>query len=74
MCLAVPAKLIEKNGLDGIVAFGDIKRNVRLDLLPDAQIGDYVLLHTGFAIEKVDEEQAKKMLATIQEVYGEVPV
>ncbi len=74
MCLAVPAKLVERNGLDGVVAFGDIRRNVRLDLLPDAQVGDFVLLHTGFAIEKVDEEQAKKMLETIQEVYGEIPV
>lgn len=74
MCLAVPAKICEKNGLDAVVEFGGIKRQIRLDLLPDAEVGEFVLLHTGFAIEKVNKEEAENILKTIQEVFGDVPV
>jgi len=74
MCLAVPARIYEKNGLDAIVEFGGVKRQVRLDLLPDAEVGEFVLLHTGFAIEKVNKEEAESILRTIQEVFGDVPV
>jgi hydrogenase expression/formation protein HypC len=74
MCLAVPARIYEKNGLDAIVEFGGVKRQVRLDLLPDAEVGEFVLLHTGFAIEKVNKEEAENILKTIQEVFGDVPV
>lgn len=70
MCLAIPAKIIEINGFDGVVDLSGVQRKVRLDLIPDAKIGDYVLLHTGFAIETVDEERAKEMLDTINKVFG----
>lgn len=70
MCLAIPAKIVEINGCDGVVDLSGVQRKIRLDLLPDAKIGDYVLLHTGFAIETVDEERAKEILDTINEVFG----
>jgi len=57
MCLAVPGKVIEINNTIGIVDFNGVKREVRLDLV-DVKIGDYVIVHTGFAIEKMDEKDA----------------
>ena len=68
MCLAVPAKVLEINGKVAIVDFGGVKREARLDLLPDVKIGDYVIVHTGFAIEKLDERTAKEILQAWEEV------
>lgn len=61
MCLAVPGKIIEIKANTGIVDFNGVKREVRLDLV-DAKIGDYVIVHTGFAIEKMDEKDALESL------------
>jgi len=61
MCLAVPGKIIEIKDNTGIVDFNGVKREVRLDLV-DAKIGDYVIVHTGFAIEKMDEKDALESL------------
>ncbi len=61
MCLAVPGKIIQIEGSIGIVDFNGVKREVRLDLV-DAKIGDYVIVHTGFAIEKMDERDALESL------------
>ncbi|NMC60225.1 MAG: HypC/HybG/HupF family hydrogenase formation chaperone [Candidatus Methanofastidiosa archaeon] len=61
MCLAVPGKVIEIKGSTGIVDFNGVKREVRMDLV-DAKIGDYVIVHTGFAIEKMDEKDALESL------------
>ncbi|HOC78080.1 MAG TPA: HypC/HybG/HupF family hydrogenase formation chaperone [Methanofastidiosum sp.] len=61
MCLAVPGKVIEIEGSIGIVDFNGVKREVRLDLV-DAKIGDYVIVHTGFAIERMDEKDALESL------------
>ena len=58
MCLAIPAKVIEVDKGVGKVDFGGVLRTVRLDLLEDVESGDYVLVHVGFAIEKLDEEEA----------------
>jgi len=64
MCLAVPGKIIEeqnvRNNRLGLVQFGGTKRPVFLDLVPEAKPGDYVLVHVGFAISKVDEDEAKR--------------
>ena len=70
MCLAVPGKVVEIKGNIGIVDFGGIKREVRLDLLPEVKVGDYVIVHTGFAIEKLDEERAKEILEAWEEVLS----
>jgi len=71
MCLAIPGKLIEKisteGGLTGRVAFGGVVRQVSLDFLPEAELGDYVLVHVGFAISRVDEEEARTTFAYLQQ-------
>ncbi|MCK5744488.1 MAG: HypC/HybG/HupF family hydrogenase formation chaperone, partial [Caldisericia bacterium] len=67
----IPAKLIEKDGNKGVVDMGGVKRETRLDMLPEAKLGDFVLLHTGFAIEIVEEQTAIEMLETIAEAFGE---
>lgn len=70
MCLAIPGKLVgkqETNGvLTGRVQFGGIVREACLDFLPEAEIGDYVLVHVGFAISRVNEEDAKASLEFLQ--------
>ena len=71
MCLATVAKVLEisEDGKTAWVDFGGIRREVRLDLLPDVKIGEYVLVHTGFAIEKVDEERAREILSAWEELW-----
>lgn len=70
MCLAIPGKLIEKKEANGIltgrVQFGGIVREACLDFLPDAEIGDYVLVHVGFAISRVNEEDARTSLEFLE--------
>ena len=61
MCPAVPGKVLEIKNTVGIVDFNGVKREVRLDLV-DVKIGDYVIVHTGFAIEKMDEKDALESL------------
>lgn len=64
MCIAAPAKIVEIDTESNICTanFGGVKQNARLDLLPDAKIGDYVLIHAGYAIEKLSEQAAKESL------------
>ncbi|MCD6231874.1 HypC/HybG/HupF family hydrogenase formation chaperone [Candidatus Aerophobetes bacterium] len=62
MCLAIPSKLISKEGTKGEIEIGNIKREVNLTLLPEVRIGDYVLVHAGFAISKVDEKDVQELL------------
>ena len=64
MCIAAPAEIVEIDTESNICAadFGGVKQNARLDLLPDAKIGDYVLIHAGYAIEKLSEQAAKESL------------
>ena len=72
MCLAIPGKLVEKSEIDGIltgkVKFGGITREACLDFLPEAQVGDYVLVHVGFAISRIDEEEAHKTYQYLEEI------
>ena len=65
MCLAVPALVMEINHMDGKVKIGEIVRSVRFDLLDEVSAGDYVLIHAGYAIERLEEEDA---LTQIDEV------
>ena len=64
MCLAIPGKLLtteDRNGIrTGRVQFGGITREICLDFLPDAAAGDYVVVHVGFAISRVDREEAER--------------
>ena len=62
MCLAVPAQLISKEEFFGTVELHGVQRNCSLMLVPDAKVGDYLLVHAGFAVQIVDEEEAQKTL------------
>jgi hydrogenase expression/formation protein HypC len=68
MCLAIPVKLVEIKDHIGVVDIGGLKKECRLDLLPDAKIGDYVLLHAGFAIQKLDTQSAEETLKLFEEI------
>jgi hydrogenase expression/formation protein HypC len=68
MCLAVPLKIISIDNKNAVAEIGGISRRVRLDFLPGAGIGDYVIVHAGFAIEKLSEESALENLKAIREV------
>lgn len=68
MCLAIPTKVIEIKGNLGVVEFGGVRKDVGLSLLPNLKIGDWVLLHAGFAIQKLDEEEAKETLRLLEEI------
>ena len=73
MCLAVPGKLVEVEGDDptwrsGKVDFGGILKEVNLGCVPDAEVGDFVLVHVGLAISKVDEDEAHKVFQYLKEM------
>ena len=70
MCLAVPAKLIEINEALGKIEVAGVTRDVSLMLLPEAKVGDYVLVHAGFAMQVVSEEDAATTDALIAEMNG----
>ncbi|MGO9612579.1 MAG: HypC/HybG/HupF family hydrogenase formation chaperone [Dissulfurispiraceae bacterium] len=71
MCLAVPSKIVTIDSLSAIVDVYGARKEISLILLPEeAKIGDYVLVHAGFAIQKIDEEAAKDALNLIRE-YAE---
>jgi len=72
MCLAIPGKIVEIHASDGVrmskVDFGGITREACLEYIPDARLGDYVLVHVGFAISKVDEQEAARTYRYLQEM------
>ena len=68
MCLAIPLRLAEIHGLDAIGERDGIRRNIRLDFIPNPKIGDYVIVHAGFAIERLSAEQAEESIAAAREV------
>jgi hydrogenase expression/formation protein HypC len=72
MCLGVPGKIIEIYDSDGLmmgkVDFGGAVREACLEYLPDIQVGEYVVVHVGFAISAVSEEDAQETLALLQEI------
>jgi len=68
MCLAIPMKVIEINGYLGMAEVGRVKREINLMLLDDVKIGDYVIVHAGSAIQKLDEVEAEKTLSLLREM------
>ncbi|MHC4225952.1 MAG: HypC/HybG/HupF family hydrogenase formation chaperone [Planctomycetota bacterium] len=68
MCLAVPARIVELDGDKAVVDAMGNRWNAKTTLLPDAKLGDLVLIHAGFAISLVDEEEAKKTWQLIAEI------
>ncbi|MFP4560072.1 MAG: HypC/HybG/HupF family hydrogenase formation chaperone [Thiohalorhabdus sp.] len=69
MCLAVPGKVVEQEG-DEIarVDFGGVRKSVSLALVEDVAVGDYVLVHVGFALQRIDPEEAERTLALLAEL------
>ncbi len=72
MCLAIPGKIVELQGDRAIVDFGGVKQEVDVSLLEDVEEGDWVIVHTGFAIQKLSEEEAKASLEVWEEVLKHV--
>jgi len=68
MCLAVPARVIEISEGVGRVDLAGVVREVSFMLLPDARVGDYILLHAGYALQKVDEAEAEETIRLLAEI------
>ena len=72
MCLAIPGKVLSKQNVGGVdigqVQFGGIRRQVSLGFVPEAEVGDYVMVHVGFAISKVDAEEAERTYEILKEL------
>lgn len=72
MCLAVPAKVIKIDGELAEVELGGLIRKASIMLVPDVRVGDYVLLHAGFAIQKLDEKEAEETIDLLNEVEKKI--
>ncbi len=70
MCLAIPAKITKIDNSMGTIDMEGTQREVSLLLLEDAKIGDYVIVHAGFAIHKIDEAEAKESLKVLRELVS----
>ena len=70
MCLAVPLQLVEINGNSAVGEAMGMKRQIRVDFIENPQIGDFVIVHAGFAIERLPEQQAMEDLAAWEEVQN----
>ncbi|MEW2133012.1 MULTISPECIES: HypC/HybG/HupF family hydrogenase formation chaperone [unclassified Streptomyces] len=81
MCLAVPGKVVAiDDGADprtGLIDFGGVQKQACLEYLPDVQVGEYVIVHVGFALQKLDEESARaslelfEQLGLLEEEFGD---
>jgi hydrogenase expression/formation protein HypC len=72
MCLAIPGKVIEIHTVNGSrmgkVDFGGVVREACLDFLPEIQVGEYTIVHVGFGISRLDEDEARKTLELLAEI------
>ncbi|NOZ64814.1 MAG: HypC/HybG/HupF family hydrogenase formation chaperone [Caldiserica bacterium] len=68
MCLAVPMKVIKVEQEEGLVELGGVRRRVNMGLLDDIKVGEYVIVHAGFAIQKMDEKEAEETLSIFREM------
>ncbi len=68
MCLAIPALVISIDGGKVIADMNGVKREISLQLTPEAKVGDYVLLHTGYAISIIDENEAQRSLELLRQI------
>ena len=72
MCLAIPMRIVSMDGVTAVAEVDGVARKVRLDLLPEAALGDYVLIHAGLAIARVDAAQAEETLSLLRSLADEV--
>lgn len=68
MCLAIPALIKSIEDKEAEVEIGGINRRISIWLTPEAKVGDYVLVHTGYAIDVLDQEQAEETLSLLREI------
>jgi hydrogenase expression/formation protein HypC len=68
MCLSVPGKVVEIQDNMAKVEVGGLLRDASMDICPDAAVGDYVLIHAGFAIQKLDESEALETLHLLRQM------
>ena len=68
MCLAIPSRIVEINDTLGTVDVDGVQREVSLMLIEEPKVGDYVIVHAGFAIQRIDEEAAQESLKALREV------
>lgn len=68
MCLAIPGKILEINGVTARVDFGGVTRDADLSIMREAKVGDYVLVHAGFAIQRLDQAEARETLGLFEEL------
>lgn len=68
MCLAVPGKIIQLDGTNAVIDVMGAQRTVAVDLIRDIQVGDYLMVHAGYAIGKVDVEEAERSLELLREL------
>jgi hydrogenase expression/formation protein HypC len=80
MCLGIPGKIIETYEIEGVhmgrIDFGGVVKEACLDFIPEAEIGDYAIIHVGFAISRIDEEEAQSifdLLAEMDMLADELP-
>jgi hydrogenase expression/formation protein HypC len=72
MCLAIPMRIVRIEGVTAVAETEGVSRKVRLDLLPEVSLGDYVLIHAGLAIAKVDAAYAEETLSLLRKLADEV--
>ena len=68
MCLAIPVRIVSVDGDEAEAEIGGVRRRVSITFTPEAKVGDYVLLHTGYAIGVIDEAEAKETLKLLEEI------
>ena len=68
MCLAIPLKITEINGREAVAESVGMRRKIRVDFIEDPKIGEYVIVHAGFAIERLPEKQAREDLESWEEL------
>ncbi len=72
MCLAVPLKITELSGNDAVGERDGVRRKIRVDFIENPRIGEYVIVHAGFAIERMGEDAARECIAAAEEVENEL--
>ena len=71
MCIGVPLKLLERDEYSGIGEIEGVQRRVSLALLPEARVGDYILIHAGSGMKVIDEQAAAETIALLQKIQDE---
>jgi hydrogenase expression/formation protein HypC len=72
MCLAIPMKVVEIDGLSAVAEVDGVRRQARLDLVPEVEVGDYVLIHAGMAITRLEAQDALETLALLRQIADEI--